>query len=52
MRLASAIASGIAVGLIIGASATMSTSDRSRRQLMRGGRRAMRKASHFVDDIF
>ena len=52
MRLASMIVSGVAVGLLIGASASMSIDDRTRRQMMRGSKRAMRKASHFVDDIF
>lgn len=52
MRLTSAIISGIAVGMMIGAGATMSSDEHNRRRVVRGSKRALRKAGHIIDDIF
>ena len=48
-RFTSGLIGGLAVGLIIGATAM--TDERDRRKLMRDGKRTLRKAGHLVDDI-
>jgi len=48
-RFTSGLIGGLAVGLIIGATAM--TDERDRRKMMRDGKRTLRKAGHFVDDI-
>ena len=52
MRFTSVLVSGIAVGLLLGAGATMTTDEKQRRQMMRSSRRALRKAGHLMEDMF
>jgi len=48
-RFTSGLIGGLAVGLMLGASAM--TDERQRRRMKRDGRRALKKAGHFIDDI-
>ncbi|MCL2572664.1 MAG: hypothetical protein FWE11_09710 [Defluviitaleaceae bacterium] len=48
-RFTSGLIGGLAVGLIVGASAM--TDEKQRRRMMRDSKRAVRKAGHFFDDI-
>ena len=44
---------GVTVGLLIGAGFTISATDsRQRRRMIRDSKRAMRKAGHYINDIF
>jgi hypothetical protein len=44
---------GVTVGLLIGAGFTISAADsRQRRRMIRDSKRAMRKAGHYINDIF
>jgi len=52
VRLTSAVMGGIAVGLLLGAGAALTTDDKDRRRMMRNSKRAMRKAGDFFEDIF
>ena len=51
-RLTGVLIGGIAVGLLIGTGVTMSTDDKQRRRMMRESKRAIKKAGHFIEDIF
>jgi len=48
-RFTSGLIGGLAVGLIVGAG--LMTDEKQRRRMKRDGKRAMRKAGHFFDDI-
>jgi len=48
-KFTSGLIGGIAVGLIVGAG--LMTDEKQRRRIKRDGKRAMRKAGHFFDDI-
>jgi len=48
-RFTSGLIGGLAVGLIVGASCM--TDEKQRRRIKRDGRRALKKAGHFIDDI-
>ena len=48
-RFVTGLLGGLTVGLIIGAGSM--TSEKQRRQMKREGRRVVKKAGHFIDDI-
>jgi len=52
VRFASGLMSGIAVGMLIGAGAILTTNEKSRRKMMKKGKRNMRKAGAMLDEIF
>ncbi|MCL1885121.1 MAG: hypothetical protein FWF81_15360 [Defluviitaleaceae bacterium] len=52
-RFAGGLISGVTVGLLIGAGFTITTTDsKERRKMIRDSKRAMRKASHYINDMF
>jgi len=52
MRYTGVLIGGIAVGMLIAAGAAISSDDKSRRKIMRGSKRAFRKAGHMIEDMF
>ena len=48
-RFTSGLIGGIAVGIMIGAGCM--TDEKQRRRMKRDGKRALKKAGHFIDDI-
>ncbi|MCL2371808.1 MAG: hypothetical protein FWC78_00205 [Defluviitaleaceae bacterium] len=52
VRFASGLMGGIAVGMIIGAGAILTTDEKSRRRMMKKSRRNMKRASAMLDEIF
>ena len=48
-RFTSGLIGGIAVGLVIGAG--MMTDEKQRRRMKRDGKRALKNAGHFIDDM-
>ena len=52
MRFTSGLMGGIAVGLIIGASATVASDEKSRRKMIKTSKRALKNAGEVFDDIF
>ncbi|MCL2357554.1 MAG: hypothetical protein FWC70_10480 [Defluviitaleaceae bacterium] len=52
-RFASGLIGGVTVGLLVGAGFTISATDsRERRRMIRDGKRAMRSAGHYINDMF
>ena len=52
-RITGGLISGVAIGIIIGTGLTISATDsKQRRQMIRDSKRAVRRAGHFVHDIF
>ena len=51
-RFTSGLISGVTVGLIVGASLITATDSKQRRRMVRDSKRAMRKAGHYINDIF
>ena len=51
-RFTTALVGGMAIGLIIGASATAASDEDNRRKIMKTSKRAMRKAGNVLEDIF
>ena len=49
-RFTHGLISGLAFGLMLGASVHM-TDEKHRRRMVRDSRRAIKKAGHFIDDI-
>ena len=53
MKFASGLLGGVTVGLLVGMGFTISATDKKqRRRMLRDGKRAVRKAGHYVHDIF
>lgn len=53
VRFATGVIGGVTVGLLIGAGFTMTATDtKKRRRMLRDSKRAMRKAGHYLHDIF
>jgi len=49
-RFTAGLVGGVAVGIALGMGVAL-TDDKYRRRMTRDGRRAMRKAHHFFDDV-
>lgn len=52
MRFATGMIGGVTLGLLIGAGFIATTDKKQRRRMMRDGRRAVRKAGHYIHDMF
>jgi len=52
-RLATGLIGGVTIGLLVGAGFTLSATDtRERRRMIRDSKRAMRRAGHYINDMF
>ncbi|MDR0272968.1 MAG: hypothetical protein LBI27_06590 [Clostridiales bacterium] len=51
-RFATGLLGGVTVGIIVGAGLITATDSKQRRRMMRDSRRAVRKAGHYISDIF
>ena len=52
IRFTSGLMGGIAVGLLVGASAAVASDERNRRKILKTGKRAMKKAGNVIEEIF
>jgi hypothetical protein len=52
-RITGGLISGVAIGIIIGTGLTISATDsKQRRRMVRDSKRAVRRAGHYIHDIF
>jgi hypothetical protein len=49
-RFVNGIIAGAAVGLIAGAAMSFGTTDKQKRRMLQGGKRALRKCNHIIED--